>query len=168
MLNHVLSGRLNPPLWRTCSDKRARVDLSASLKQDALDKLRHDRSDLQLHVPLLSGYPGMHRHILHRELNFDGQTPKLHHLAQAEPDGTVQTSSDGAFQSARILPEYPKLQPSPKKTVAMGCRFIWFVSCRQVLPADGPPLLGKHADEVLLREVACHDSWAQAATCPGQ
>src|SRR6266496_695767 len=61
--------------------------LLASLKQDALDELRNDRSDLDLHVPLLSGYPRMHRHVLHRELNFDGQTPELHHLAQAEADG---------------------------------------------------------------------------------
>ena len=28
--------------------------LSTSLEQDALNKLRHDRSDLHLHVPLLS------------------------------------------------------------------------------------------------------------------
>ncbi len=50
------------------------------------------------------------------------------------------------------------LQPSPKKSEAMGCRFIWFVSGRTVLAADGPPLLGKHANEELLREIACHDS----------
>ena len=71
---------------RARQDTRARP-LSASLKQDTLDKLRNNRSDLDLHVPLLSGDPGMHRHVLHRELNFDRQTPELHHLAQAEPDG---------------------------------------------------------------------------------
>ena len=70
----------------SCTSSVARL-LFASLKQDALDELRNDRSDLDLHVPLLSGDPGMHRHVLHRELNLDGQTPKLHHLAQAEPDG---------------------------------------------------------------------------------
>jgi len=52
-----------------------------SLEQNAFDKLRNDRSDLDLHVPLLSGYPRMHRHVLYRELNFDGQTPQFHHLA---------------------------------------------------------------------------------------
>jgi hypothetical protein len=28
----------------------------------------------------------MHRHVLHRELKLDGQTPKFHDLAHAEPD----------------------------------------------------------------------------------
>ena len=46
--------------------------LLASLKQDAFDELRKDRSDRDLHVPLLSGYPGVHGHVLHRELNLDG------------------------------------------------------------------------------------------------
>src|SRR4029077_19367077 len=57
------------------------------LEQDALNELRHDRSDRHLHIPLLSRYPGMHRHILHRELNLNGQTPQLHHLGQTEADG---------------------------------------------------------------------------------
>ena len=52
-----------------------------SLEKNAFDKLRNDRSDLDLHVPLLSGYPRMHRHVLYRELNFDGQTPQFHNLA---------------------------------------------------------------------------------------
>lgn len=67
-------------------DKTTRSSSSASLEQDALDKLRNDRSDLHLHVPLLSRDPRMHRHVLHRKLNLDGQAPKLQHLAQAEPD----------------------------------------------------------------------------------
>jgi len=54
--------------------------LFASLEQDALNKLRKDRNDLDLHVPLLSGYPRMHRHVLYRELNFDRQTPQFHNL----------------------------------------------------------------------------------------
>jgi hypothetical protein len=29
----------------------------------------------------------MHWHVLHRELNLNGQAPELYHLAQAEPDG---------------------------------------------------------------------------------
>src|SRR5215468_1917641 len=60
--------------------------LSASLKQDTFDKFWKNRSNLDLHVPLLSGYPGMHRNVLHRELNFDRQTPKLHHFAKAKPN----------------------------------------------------------------------------------
>jgi hypothetical protein len=60
---------------------------SASLEEDAFDELWNDRGNLELNVPFLSGNPGMHGHILHRELNLDRQTPKLHHLAQPEPDG---------------------------------------------------------------------------------
>src|SRR6187551_2061019 len=70
----------------SCTSSVVRL-LSASLEQDALDELRNDRSDLDLHVPLLSGDAGMHWHVLHREINFDGQTPKLQHFGQAEPDG---------------------------------------------------------------------------------
>src|SRR6516164_1014640 len=63
-----------------------------------------------------------------------GRRPSFTTLAKPTPMGTVQTSSDGAFQFARILPEYPRLQPSPKKSVAIGCRFIWFVSGRPCWP----------------------------------
>src|SRR5262249_21849156 len=59
----------------------------ASLEQDALDEFWNDRSDLDLHVPLLPVNPGMHRYVLHREGKFDGQTPEFHHLAQAESNG---------------------------------------------------------------------------------
>ena len=51
----------------SCTSSVVRL-LSTSLEQDALNKLRKDRSDQDLHVPLLSGDPGMHRHVLHREL----------------------------------------------------------------------------------------------------
>ena len=46
------------------------VELSSLLEQDALNELRNNGSNLDLHVPLLSGNPGMHRHVLYRELNF--------------------------------------------------------------------------------------------------
>jgi len=48
---------------------------SVSLEEDAFDQLRNNRSDLDLHIPLLSGNPWVHGHVLHCELNFDGQTP---------------------------------------------------------------------------------------------
>src|SRR6478752_9019826 len=69
----------------SCTSSVVRL-LSTSLKQGAFNELRKDRSDLHLHVPFLSGDPEMHRHVLHRKLNFDWQTPKLHDLTQAEPD----------------------------------------------------------------------------------
>ena len=70
----------------SCTSSVVRL-LFALLKQGALDKLRKDRNDKDLHVPLLSGDPGMHGHVLHRELKLDWQRPKFHHLGQAEPDG---------------------------------------------------------------------------------
>ena len=70
----------------SCTSSVVRL-LFASLEQDALDKLRKDRNDKDLHVPLLSGDPGVHGHVLHRELKLDWQLPKFHHLGQAEPDG---------------------------------------------------------------------------------
>src|SRR5215831_20863990 len=59
----------------------------ASLKQNTFDELWNNRSDLDLHVPLLPVNPGMHRNVLHREGKFDGQTPEFHHLAQADSNG---------------------------------------------------------------------------------
>ena len=135
MAETFTSLNITPPYeWVNNMRARLRCIFSASLKQGALDKLRKDRNDKDLHVPLLSGDPGMHRHVLHRELKLDWQLPNFTTLAKPSPTGTVQTSSDGAFQFARILPEYPRLQPSPKKMVAMGCRFIWFVSGRLCTP----------------------------------
>ena len=142
--------------------------LSASLEQDALNELRNDRSDRDLHVPLLSGYPGMHRHVLHCELNLDGQTPELHHLAQAEPDGNrpdVLRRRVPVRQDIARVPEAPALAEEDRRD---GLQVHLVRVAPEVLAADGPPLLGKHANEVLLREVACHDSWAQAAICPGR
>ena len=95
----------------SCTSSVVRL-LSASLEQDALNELRKDRSDLQLHVPLLSGDPGMHRHVLQRELNFDGQTPKLHHLTQAEPDGDrpdIVRRRVPVGQNITRIPEAPAL-----------------------------------------------------------
>ena len=92
--------------------------LSASLEQDALDELWNNRSDLELHVPLLSGYPGMHGHVLHRELNFDRQAPKLHHLAQAEPDGDspdVLRRRSPVRQDITRVPDTPALAEEDRR-----------------------------------------------------
>src|SRR4029077_13435259 len=62
------------------------LKLLASLEQDALDELRKDRSDRDLHVPLLSGDPGVHGYVLHRELKLDWQPSKFHNLAQGQPN----------------------------------------------------------------------------------
>src|SRR5205814_2606815 len=66
------------------------------LEQNAVDEFWNNRSNLDLHIPFLSGDPRMHWHILDRKLNLDGQTAKLTTLPRPSPTGTVHTSSDGA------------------------------------------------------------------------
>jgi hypothetical protein len=56
----VVSGKSDFGIASIVASQRA---ISASLKQDTFDKLWNDRSDLELHIPLLPGYPGMHRHV---------------------------------------------------------------------------------------------------------
>ena len=81
-------GHYRATYWRNRREPVRSIPLiPVLLEQSAFDKLRNNRSNRDLHIPLLAKYPGMHRHVLHRELNFDGQTPQFHHLAQAEPDG---------------------------------------------------------------------------------
>src|SRR5215831_10116364 len=98
-----------------------RSDSSAipSFEQDALDELRDDGSDLDLKVPLLSvsGRTGMY---CTANCTFTGSGPSFTTLPTPRPTGAVQTFPEDAFQSGRMLPEYPTLQPSPIKTVAMG------------------------------------------------
>ena len=76
----------------------------------------------------------MHRHVLHRELNLDGQTPKLHHLGQAEPDGDRPDVLRRRIPVARILPDTRGSSPRRRRAVTMGCRFIWLVSSRPCCP----------------------------------
>lgn len=45
--------------------------VTALLEEDALDKLRNNRSDLDLHVPFLSGNARVYGHVLHGELNLN-------------------------------------------------------------------------------------------------
>src|SRR5262249_25222513 len=68
--------------------------------------------------------------------NLTGSRPSFTTLPTPTPMGTVQTFPDDAFQFARILPEYPILQPSPKKRFAKGWRLSWLVSGR----AGAPPM----------------------------
>src|SRR5206468_4203798 len=138
-----------------------RSHLSASLKQGAFDKLRNNRSNLDLHVPLLPGYPGMHGHVLHRELNLEGQTPQLHHLAQAEPDGD---RPDVLRRRGPVRKDIARVADAPalaEEKRGDGLQVHLVCVGPAVLAADRPPLLGKHADEELLREVAYHDTRAK-------
>jgi hypothetical protein len=63
------------------------ASFAASLEEDTFNELWNNRSNRDLHIPLLSGNPGMYGHVLHCELNFERQTPQLHHLAQPHPYG---------------------------------------------------------------------------------
>src|SRR5262245_15656263 len=98
----------------------------------------------------------MHWHVLHRELNLNGQTPKLHDLAQAEPDGDrpdVLRRRGPVGQDITRVPEAPALAEEDRRDrlqvhlVGIG---------PTMLAADGPPLLREHTDEKLL--LACQGS----------
>ena len=96
----------------------------------------------------------MDRHILHCKLKFDGQTPKLHHFGQTEPDGD---RPDVFRRRSPVRKDVTRVKDAPALTEEeRGDRLqvhlvgIW----PAVLAVNRPPLLGKHADEVLLREVA--------------
>src|SRR5262249_18921805 len=110
--------------------------------------------------PEIRGCTGMY---CTARVNLTGRRQNFTTLAKPRPTGTVQTSSDGAVQSARMLPEYPRLQPSPKKIVAIGCKFIWFVSGRPCSPPMDHHCWGKHADEVTFGEVTHHDAGSELA-----
>ena len=99
----------------------------------------------------------MRQHVLAGELNLDWQPTEFRHFAQAQPEGHRPASSDGAFQLARILPEYPT--PALAEEDRGDGLQVHLVRVKPtVLAADRPPLLWKHAKEVLLREVAYHHS----------
>src|SRR6478609_11860106 len=137
----------------TCARHR-----SVSLEQDALDELRKDRSDRDLHIPLLSGDPGVHWHVLHSELKLDWQSPKFHNLAQGQPNWDspdVLRRRGPVSQDITRVPEAPALA---KEDRSDGLQVHLVRVGLAVLAADRPPLLGKHANEVLLREVAYHHS----------
>src|SRR5262249_48669312 len=130
-------------------------------KQGTLDELRKDRSDLHLDVPLLSGDPGMHGHVLHREGKFDGQTPEFHHLAQAETDGDrpdIFRRRGKVSQNVAGIEDVPALA---EEDGGDGLQVHLVGVGLAVLATDGPPLLIEHAYEVLLREVTYHDTRAE-------
>src|SRR5262249_42090634 len=81
--------------------------------------------------PVFRGRTGMY---CRESWSLTGRRPSFTTLPTPRPTGTVQTSPDEAFQSARMLPEYPTFQPSPRKIVAMGWRLSWLVSGRLPLP----------------------------------
>src|SRR5215467_6929273 len=84
--------------------------------------------------PVLRGRTGMY---WSESANLMGSRPSFTTFPNPTPSGTVQISPAGAFQFARMLPEYPTLQPSPKNTVAMGYDSLplFSATCYRVLPA---------------------------------
>src|SRR6516162_8355908 len=127
---------------------------SASLEQDALDELRKNRSNLDLHVPLLSEFTRVHWHVLYSERKLDGQTAKLHHLAHAEPDGNrpdIPRRRGEVGQDITRVEDVPALAEEDRRD---GLQIHLVRIGPAVLAADGPPLLREHTDEVLFGEVA--------------
>src|SRR5215471_11180512 len=127
----------------------------SSLEQGALDELREDRNDLHLHVPLLAVL-GTHGHVLQRERELDGQPPQLHHLAHTHADWhrpDVPGRRLPVRQDIARVEDVPALAEEERRD---GLQ----IELARVWPsggaADGEPLLGEHAEEELLREVARH------------
>ena len=107
----------------------------------------------------------MYRHVLHRELNFGGQTSELYHLAQAEPDGDrpdVLRRRGPVGQDIARVPDAPAL---PEEDRRDGLQVHLVRVGPAMLAADRPPLLGKHTDKELFREVA-HSRRPFAASGP--
>ena len=103
----------------------------------------------------------MDGHVLHCELNLDGQTAKLHHLAHAEPDGNrpdIPRRRGEVGQDITRVPEAPALAEEDRGD---GLQIHLARVRPAVLAADGSPLLREHADEVLLRKVARHDTGSE-------
>src|SRR5262245_211334 len=130
---------------------------SPSLEQSALDELREDRNDQHLHVPLLA-VPGMHGHVLQRERELDGQPPQLHHLAHAHADGhrpDVPGRRLPVRQDIARVEDVPALAEEERRD---GLQIELARIGPIAVAADREPLLGEHAEEEFLREVARHHS----------
>ena len=135
-----------------------RASFAASLEEDAFNELWNNRSDLDLHIPLLSGNPGMYGHVLHCELNFDGQTPQLDHLAQAEPDWDrpdVLRRRGPVRQDITRVPDAPTIAEEDRRN-RLQVHLVGIGPA--MLAADGPPLLGKDAQNEILRQVPYQES----------
>src|SRR5262249_18298008 len=137
------------------------AEFSASLKQNTLDEFWNDRSDLDLDVPLLSGYPGMHRHVLHREGKFDWQTPEFHNLAQAESNGDCPDVWGRRVKIRKDITGVEGVPPLAPEDRGDGLQVNLVGIGPAVHAANGPPLLWEHADEVRLGEVAYHHARAE-------
>src|SRR4029077_19998848 len=133
----------------------------ASLEQDALDELRKDRSDRDLHVPLLSGDPGVHGHILHRDLKLDWHPPKFRHLPQGKPNWDSPDARRGRGPVRQDITRVPDAPALAEEDRSDGLQVHLVRVGLAVLAADRPPLLGKDAYKELLREVAYHDAGSE-------
>src|SRR5215208_5188598 len=100
----------------------------------------------------------MHWHILHCELNLDWQAPELYHLAQTEPDGNGPDILRRRIPIRQDVTRIPKAPALAEKECGDGLQVHLVCVGPAVLPADRPPLLWKHAEEVLFGEVADHDT----------
>ena len=101
----------------------------------------------------------MHGHVLHRELELNGQTPKLDDLRQADANGNrpdVLRGRSPVRQDITRIPDAPALAEKDRRD---GLQVHLVGIGPAMLAADGPPLLGKHADEELLGQITCHYTW---------
>ena len=87
-----------------------------------------------------------------------GRRPSFTTLAKPSPTGTVQTSSRRRGPVRQDIARVPEAPALTKEDRGDGLQVHLIRVWPEVLAADRPPLLGKHANEVLLREVAYHRS----------
>src|ERR1043165_2645756 len=111
------------------------------MEEGARHKLRNDRSDLDLHIPFLSGNARVYRHVLHRELNLNGQTSELYHLAQADSD---RNRPDVFGRRSPVCQDVTRVTNTPAVTKEKRSDRlqVHLVRVRPTLLApNGPPLL---------------------------
>ena len=103
----------------------------------------------------------MHWHVLHRELKLDWQPPKFHDLAQGQPNWDspdILRRRGPVGQDVTRVPDAPALTEEDRSD---GLQVHLVRIGPAVLAADGPPLLWKHAEEELFREIAHHHARAE-------
>src|SRR6266478_2559832 len=87
-----------------------------------------------------------------------GRRPSFTTLPKPSPTRTVQTSSDGRGPVRKDIARVPDTPALAEEERGDGLQVHLVRVGPAVLAADRPPLLWKHAEEELLREVAHHDT----------
>src|SRR5438874_5427533 len=133
--------------------------LFLSLEERSLDELGQHWRHLKLDVPPLAHGTWLRHHVLAGERNFHGEPSELDHLSDPEAD------RDGPAIVVRRVPVREDVArvahvPTPVEKQIRDRLDVDLVCVRTARVARvGPPLLGKHADDVLLGDVGEDGRW---------